>query len=60
MDVEALCQAVYSQCSDEYINSRNGYRNRAYETRAGKMDLKIPKLRSGSYVDKYRGRYSQN
>lgn len=49
MDVEALCQAAYGQRSDERIYSRNGYRDRAYETRAGKVDLKIPKLRSGSY-----------
>jgi putative transposase len=49
MDVEALCQAAYGQRSDDRINSRNGYRDRAYETRAGKVDLKIPKLRSGSY-----------
>jgi putative transposase len=49
MDVEALCQAAYGERSDERINSRNGYRERAYETRAGKLDLKIPKLRSGSY-----------
>lgn len=49
MDVEALCQAAYGQRSDDRINSRNGYRDQAYETRAGKVDLKIPKLRSGSY-----------
>ncbi|MGV7210380.1 IS256 family transposase, partial [Oxalobacteraceae bacterium A2-2] len=49
MDVEALCHAAYGERSEERINSRNGYRDRAYETRAGKVDLKIPKLRSGSY-----------
>jgi putative transposase len=49
MDVEALCQAAYGERSEERINSRNGYRDRAYETRAGKVELKIPKLRSGSY-----------
>ena len=49
MDVEALCQAAYGERNEERINSRNGYRDRAYETRAGKVDLKIPKLRSGSY-----------
>lgn len=49
MDVEALCQAAYGERSEDRINSRNGYRDRAYETRAGKVDLKIPKLRSGSY-----------
>ena len=41
--------AAYGERSEERINSRNGYRERAYETRAGKLDLKIPKLRSGSY-----------
>jgi len=50
MDVEALCQAAYGERSDERINSRNGYRDRGYETRAGKVDLKIPKLRTGSYL----------
>jgi putative transposase len=49
MDVGALCQAAYGERSEDRINSRNGYRERAYETRAGKVDLKIPKLRSGSY-----------
>src|SRR5450830_1471160 len=49
MDVDALCQAAYGQRSDDRINSRNGYRDRAWETRAGTVDLKIPKLRSGSY-----------
>lgn len=49
MDVETLCQAAYGERSDERINSRNGYRDRGYETRAGKVDLKIPKLRTGSY-----------
>lgn len=36
MDVEALYQAAYGERSEERINSRNGYRDRAYETRAGK------------------------
>ncbi|WP_353405626.1 transposase, partial [Duganella hordei] len=49
MDVEALCKAAYGERSDERINSRNGYRDRAWETRAGTVDLKIPKLRSRSY-----------
>jgi putative transposase len=49
MDVEALCRAAYGERSDERVNSRNGYRDRALETRAGTVDLKIPKLRSGSY-----------
>jgi len=48
MDVEALCQAAYGDRSEERMTSRNGYRDPSYETRAGKMDPKIPKLHSGS------------
>ena len=49
MDVEALCKAAYGERSDERTNSRNGYRERVLEPRAGTVGLKIPKLRSGSY-----------
>jgi putative transposase len=49
LDVEALCGAGYDVKSRERINSRNGYRDRLWDTRAGSMELKIPKLRSGSY-----------
>jgi putative transposase len=49
MDVETLCGAGYGERSAERANSRNGYRERGWETRAGAIDLKLPKLRSGSY-----------
>jgi putative transposase len=49
MDVEGLCAAAYGERSAERVNSRNGYRDRLWETRAGSVDLKIPKLRAGSY-----------
>lgn len=49
MDVEALCKAAYGERSEERANSRNGYRERPLETRAGTIGLKIPKLRTGSY-----------
>jgi len=49
MDVEGLCAAAYGERSPERLNSRNGYRERLWETRAGSIDLKIPKLRQGSY-----------
>lgn len=49
MDVESLCSAAYGERSPERLNSRNGYRERLWETRAGSVDLKIPKLRKGSY-----------
>ena len=49
MDVENLCGALYGERNPERHNSRNGYRERLWETRAGAINLKIPKLRSGSY-----------
>ena len=49
MDVEGLCAAAYGERSPERTNSRNGYRERAWDTRAGSVGLKIPKLRQGSY-----------
>jgi putative transposase len=49
MDVEGLCAAGYGQRHPERANSRNGYRERGWETRAGTVELQIPKLRKGSY-----------
>jgi len=48
-EVEALTGAPHGERSPDRINQRNGYRDRAWETRAGRIDLKIPKLRQGSY-----------
>jgi len=49
LDTEGLCAAAYGERSPERANSRNGYRERLWQTRAGSVDLKIPKLRKGSY-----------
>src|SRR6185312_12200298 len=49
MDMEGLCAAAYGERSPDRANSRNGYRERLWETRAGSIDLKIPKLRRSSY-----------
>jgi putative transposase len=49
IDVQALCQAAYRERSTERANSRNGYRERAWETRAGTLALQVPKLRQGTY-----------
>jgi putative transposase len=49
LDVETLCGAGYGERSGDRINSRNGFRERVWETRAGAIDLKLPKLRTGSY-----------
>jgi putative transposase len=53
MDSEGLCAAAYGECSDGRLNSGNGYRERLWETRAGSVDLKIPKLRKGSYFPEF-------
>src|SRR5919198_2946563 len=49
LDVESRCGAGYDEKSPERINSRNGYRERTWDTRAGSVELAIPKLRKGSY-----------
>jgi putative transposase len=48
-EADAICGAPYGVRSRERVNSRNGYRDREWDTRAGTMELAIPKLRSGSY-----------
>ena len=49
LDVETLCGAGYGERTAERVNHRNGYRPRLWDTRAGSVDLQIPKLRRGSY-----------
>jgi putative transposase len=48
-EIEQRCGAGYGERTEERNNSRNGYRDRLWETRAGSIDLRIPKLRRGSY-----------
>jgi transposase-like protein len=48
-EADAICGAGYGERSDERVNVRNGYRHRDFDTRAGTLDVAIPKLRSGSY-----------
>ncbi len=49
LEVQGLTGAGYGERSPERVNHRNGYRDRVWETRAGTVELKIPKLRKGSY-----------
>ena len=49
LEVEGLCGAGHGERSPDRTNQRNGFRERAWETRAGTVDLRIPKLRKGSY-----------
>ncbi|SPP93113.1 IS256 family transposase [Bradyrhizobium vignae] len=49
LEVEGLTGAAYGEKSQERQVQRNGYRDRSWETRAGTVELRIPKLRKGSY-----------
>jgi transposase-like protein len=49
LEVESLTGAAHGERSPARINHRNGYRERAWDTRVGTLDLEIPKLRKGSY-----------
>lgn len=53
LDADQLCGAGKHERSADRANHRNGYRPRAWETRAGRVDLKIPKLRKGSYFPEF-------
>ncbi len=48
--VEQRTGVEYGDRTTERTNSRNGYRDRLWETRIGSVDLRIPKLRRGSYL----------
>ena len=48
-EADAICGAPYGSRSEERTNSRNGYRGREWDTRAGTLEVAIPKLRNGSY-----------
>src|SRR6267143_1980856 len=49
LEVESLTGAAHGERSPDRINYRNGYRDRIWETRAGAVELRIPKLRKSSY-----------
>ena len=49
LEVESKTGAGYGEKSAERLAQRNGYRDRLWETRAGTVELRIPKLRQGSY-----------
>jgi transposase-like protein len=49
LEVESVTGAAHGERSPDRINHRNGYRDRIWETRAGGVELRIPKLRKSSY-----------
>jgi len=52
-EVDQLTGAPAGARSAERTNHRNGYRERPWQTRAGQVDLAIPKLRKGSYFPSF-------
>ena len=48
-EVDAAAGAGFGERTPERTNRRNGYRGRRFDTRVGTLDLRIPKLRSGTY-----------
>ena len=49
MEVAGLTGAAYGEKNPDRLVQRNGYRDRDWETRAGTVELRIPRLRRGSY-----------
>jgi putative transposase len=49
MEVSGLTGAAHGERTPDRLVQRNGYRDRMWETRAGTVELRIPKLRKGSY-----------
>lgn len=52
-DAQDRCNAEYREVSDERVNRRNGYRSRPWDTRAGTVELAVPRLREGSYFPEW-------
>lgn len=48
-EVDVLCGAGHGERSSDRVNNRNGYRTRQWDTRVGTIDLRVPKLRQGTY-----------
>jgi transposase-like protein len=49
-EADALCGAGHGERHPARANCRNGYRSRPWDTRAGTIELALPRLRSGSYL----------
>jgi putative transposase len=52
-EADAVCGAAYGTVSEERVNRRDGYRAREFDTRAGTIELAIPKLRQSTYFPEW-------
>ena len=52
-EVSELVGAAWGERTDDRATHRNGYRQRRWDTRAGEIELQIPKLRRGSYFPSF-------
>lgn len=52
-DADAVVGAEWGRPSLDRMTHRNGYRHRDLDTRAGTIDVAIPKLRSGTYFPEW-------
>lgn len=52
-EADAVCGAAYGTSSPDRVNRRNGYRHRDFDTRAGTLDIAVPKLREGTYFPEW-------
>lgn len=52
-DADAVAGAEWGKPSPERLTRRNGYRHRELDTRAGTIDVAIPKLRQGTYFPEW-------
>src|SRR4030095_15634679 len=52
-EVAAQIRAELGQRTPERVAQRNGYRARSWDTRVGALELRIPRLRTGSYLPSF-------
>jgi transposase-like protein len=52
-EVSELIGAAHGERSEDRATHRNGYRSRRWDTRAGEIELQIPRIRQGSYFPSF-------
>ena len=53
LEIEGKTGVPAGTRSPDRLNHRNGYRDRNWDTRAGRIELAVPKLRKGSYFPSF-------